>query len=65
MCPVKAGIKRERLEQYKATRSETVKPAPVDQEIGAAKAVINLAFENDMVAGKTYKTFNVNSSYTE
>jgi hypothetical protein len=43
-------IKREHLEAYEARRSETVKPGTVDQEIGAAKAVINLAFENDLVS---------------
>ena len=50
-------IKREHLENYKARRSEAVKPATVDQEIGAAKSVINLAFENDLVTSKTYKAF--------
>lgn len=50
-------IKREHIERYKAMRSETARPATIDQEIGAAKAIINLAFENDLVTSRTYKAF--------
>jgi integrase len=48
-------IRREHLENYKAMRD--AKPATVDQEIGAAKSVVNLAFDNDLVSSKTFKAF--------
>jgi integrase len=46
------------LENYQAARKRQGKAdATVDQEIGAAKVVINKAFENDLVSGKVLRTF--------
>lgn len=46
------------LENYQAARkAEGKADATIDQEIGAAKSVINKAFENDLVSGKVLRTF--------
>lgn len=46
------------LENYQARRKREGKSdQTVDQEIGAAKAMINKAFDNDLVGGDTLKAF--------
>jgi len=51
-------IKSEDLESYQAKRAEDGRaPATIDYELTEAKAVINKAFENDMVDGRILKVF--------
>ncbi len=51
-------IRPEHLEAYQAKREEEGRaPATIDLEITEAKAVINKAFENDLVDGRVLKTF--------
>ena len=51
-------IKPVDLEDYQAARkAQGMADATVDQEVSAAKSVINKAFDNDMVSGKVLKTF--------
>jgi integrase len=46
------------LKNYQIRRSrDGLAPATVDHEIGKAKSMIYMAFDNDMVGGKTLKTF--------
>jgi hypothetical protein len=46
------------LENYQAKRLRgRIAPATVDHEIGKTKSMIYKAFDNDMVGGKTLKTF--------
>jgi integrase len=46
------------IENYQAKRGgEGRSAATIDQEVGAAKSVINKAFENDMACGETLKRF--------
>ena len=48
------------IENYQAKRkAQGRSDATVDQEVGAAKTVINKAFENDMVGGDTLKKFKL------
>ena len=51
-------IKAVDLENYQAKRKAAgYSDSYIDQEVGAAKAVINKAFNNDMVSGETVKVF--------
>ena len=51
-------IKPADLENYQAKRKrEGYSDSYVDQEIGAARTMINKAFDNDMVGGDTLKVF--------
>lgn len=51
-------IKPADLENYQARRKkEGYSDSYIDQEIGAAKTVINKAFDNDIVGGDTLKAF--------
>lgn len=55
---VVSQIKPVDLENYQAKRlKKEMAPATVDHEIGKAKSMIYKAFDNDMVGGKTLKTF--------
>jgi len=55
---VVCDIKPADLENYQAKRkAEGYSDSYVDQQIGAAKAVIGKAFDNDMVGGDTVKAF--------
>jgi integrase len=48
------------LENYQARRRvEGKADATIDQEIGAAKTMVNKAFDNDLVSGQTLKAFKV------
>jgi integrase len=52
------SIKPADLENYQAKRQkEGYSDSYIDQEIGAAKTVINKAFDNDLVGGDTLKAF--------
>jgi integrase len=51
-------IKPADIENYQAKKmAEEKAPATIDQEVGAAKTMINKAFDNDMVGGETLRTF--------
>ena len=51
-------IKPAALENYQAKRSAAgYSDSYIDQEIGAARTMINKAFDNDLVGGDTLKTF--------
>jgi integrase len=53
-----SSIKPADLENYQARRKkEGYSDSYIDQEIGAAKTVINKAFDNDLVGGRTLKAF--------
>jgi len=53
-----SDIKPADLENYQARRKRQGKAdQTIDQEIGAAKAMINKAFDNDLVGGETLKAF--------
>ena len=53
-----SDIKTSELEDYQAKRvSEGKAASTIDQEVGAAKAVINKAFNDDMVGGHVLKRF--------
>jgi integrase len=55
---VVSSIKPADLENYQAKRKkEGYSDSYIDQEIGAAKTVINKAFDNDLVGGDTLKAF--------
>lgn len=55
---VVCDIKPADLENYQANRkAEGYSDSYVDQQIGAAKAVIGKAFDNDMVGGDTVRAF--------
>ena len=55
---VVSQIKPMNLENYQARRKAQGKADhTVDEEIGAAKTMINKAFDNDLVGGDTLKTF--------
>lgn len=46
------------LENYQAKRKKAAKSdAYIDHEIGAARAMVNKAFENDMIGGEAVKVF--------
>lgn len=52
------SIKSADLENYQAKRKKDgYSDSYIDQEIGAAKTVINKAFDNDLVSGDTLKAF--------
>ena len=53
-----SDIKPADLENYQARRKRQGKSdQTIDQEIGAAKTMINKAFDNDLVGGETLKAF--------
>ena len=53
-----SDIKTSELEDYQAKRMNEGKAAStIDQEIGAAKAVVNKAFKDDLVGGHVLKRF--------
>jgi integrase len=53
-----AKIKPVDLQNFQIKRQSDGKmPATVDQDLGKVKAMINMAFDNDLVSGKTLKTF--------
>lgn len=53
-----AKIKPVDLQNFQIKRqSEGKMPATVDQDLGKVKAMINMAFDNDLVSGKTLKVF--------
>jgi integrase len=53
-----SSIKPADLENYQAKRKkEGYSDSYIDQEIGAAKTVVNKAFDNDLVGGDTLKSF--------
>jgi len=55
---VVSQIKPAALENLQAKRKvEGKADATIDQEIGAARTVINKAFDNDLVGGDTLKVF--------
>ena len=53
-----AKIKPVDLQNYQIKRAKQgKKPATVDQDLGKVKTMINMAFDNDLVSGKTLKVF--------
>jgi integrase len=55
---VVSSIRSADLENYQAKRKkEGYSDSYIDQEIGAAKTVINKAFDNDLISGDTLKAF--------
>jgi integrase len=53
-----SSIKPADLENYQARRKKAgFSDSYIDQEIGAAKTVVNKAFDNDLVGGDTLKAF--------
>lgn len=55
---VVSTIKPLDLENYQVTREEDGKaPATIDMELTIAKTVVNKAFDNDLVGGRTLKAF--------
>jgi integrase len=53
-----ATIKPVDLQNYQIKRQrQGKKPATVDQDLGKVKTMINMAFDNDLVSGKTLKVF--------
>jgi integrase len=53
-----SNIKSADIQNYQAKRkNEGYSDAYVDHQTGAAKAVVNKAFDNDMVSGETVRTF--------
>ena len=53
-----AKIKPVDLQNFQIKRQDQGKmPATIDQDLGKVKAMINMAFDNDLVSGKTLKVF--------
>ena len=53
-----ADIKVEDLRNYQLMRQKQgAAPGTVDQDLGKVKAMINRAYDNDMISGRTHKVF--------
>jgi integrase len=61
-----ADIKKVDLQNYQIKRKKMgMKFSTIDQDLGKVKAMISMAFENDMVSGRTLKTFRMIKKQTK